>query len=212
MFSLNLAIIRYGNPAIVLRSFLLDNRRCRLNNRAIIGNISRDGAPRADSDVVADCDFADDFCARADINVVANNRSTRAFAVKERVATDCDVLKNRATLTDFRIFGNKNSVESVRRVEIIQIRIERYARPEITVDIVAFKRGFLFFQRRLCIEMFYKRLKFKCNLFEFDKLIDVGTGFSHRLDETAPDIQHNNTGIFCIVKGFGKCVRKIFLR
>ena len=147
----------HWNPTIVLRRIFLNDKRRGLNDGAIIGNIARDSATCSDSDVVADFDVADNSCARANVNVVANRRSTGTFAVEERIAADCDVLKNCAALADFRERRYKNSVEGVRRREWLDSRFQRYTCAEIAIDNRTLEPSFLPFQIRFRGKIFFER-------------------------------------------------------
>lgn len=117
-----------------------------MSHRAIIRYISNDGTARTDSHIVADFDISDNLCARADINVIAYDWRTCAFAVEERVAADCDALKDCATFTDFCCGGNKNSIKTMWRDKTIYICVQRYGGTEIAIDVGAFEASSLFLQ------------------------------------------------------------------
>lgn len=136
----------------------MNDHRRGLDNGAIIGDVASNRTTRADSDVVPDFDVADDFCARADVNVVAYCRKAGTFAFWERVAAYGNVLKNRTAFADFRRLRYKNPVEAVRRIKVIYAGVHWYGRAEVAINIVALELSLLFIQRRLRVEIIYKRL------------------------------------------------------
>ena len=54
---------------------------------------------------------------------------------------------------------------------------------------------------KLAALLFQKILFFICDIAQaFNKFINAGVAFDHRFNKTAPNIQHDNAGVFCIVQ------------
>ena len=164
LFGFKLAPILYGDPAIILRLIFLNDKRLALRHSAIIGNIACNGTTRANSDIVADFDVADNFRAGSDISVVADCRCAGIFAVEERITANRDALKDYTTLADLRRARYKNAVEIVRRDELIYISAYGNVGTEVAVDVSAFEQELAPFKLRFFLEIFF--VAFPENFFE----------------------------------------------
>ena len=72
-------------------------------------------AVRADADIVAHGDAADDFCAGADVDVVADPRRAVGLGALNGVGADRHLLENGAVPADDGDLGDENPAQTVRQ-------------------------------------------------------------------------------------------------
>lgn len=83
------------------------------DNCAVIWNILRDHTVGADPYVVSNADCTDNFCAAADVNIIADHRCAVPFAASKCIAANGDLMKDDTSLPNFCAGRDKNTVYSM---------------------------------------------------------------------------------------------------